>query len=397
MKLLEYKQFNNSDEEKTLNKKKVIIAITLIVLTIVIGIIFIIYILNANFRNFMDKYILLKSVSENNLPYISIENEKKIYTSAYYNYVVVLDNNNLSLYNSSGKEVESFEINISSPIFATQDNYLVIAEKKQQKVYLIKDKKILWEKNVEGQISRVNVNQNVYVSVIVSGTSYKSVIATYSENGTEVFKTFLSSTLAVDVDISRDNKFLSFCEVDIAGTIIKSRVKTISIDKAKQDPQNSIIYTYEIPSDLLVTNIEYHERDQLLCICDKNIFSLKEGQINSLSEINQESITFSGINLSKSYFRIIEEVNGVNHQNSNIEIYNTNNKDTNLYIINGIAKEVYTQDGIIAVNLGTEIYFVGENGWLIKKYTSNQEIKDVVVTKNIAGIVFRDKIEFISL
>ena len=70
---------------------------------------------------------------------------------------------------------------------------------------------------------------------------------------------------------------------------------------------------------------------------------------------------------------------------------------TNLYIINGIAKEVYTQDGIIAVNLGTEIYFVGENGWLIKKYTSNQEIKDVVVTKNIAGIVFRDKIEFISL
>jgi len=397
MKLLEYKQFNNSDEVKTLNKKKVTIAIIIVAILLITSIITVVYISNAHFRNFMDKYVLLKSVTENNLPYISIENDQNIYTTAYYNYLVTLENNNLTLYNSSGNKVENFEVNISSPIFATQDNYLVIAENGQQKVYLLKDKKILWEKDVEGQISRINVNQNGYVSVIVSGTSYKSVIATYSEDGTEVFKTFLSNTLATDVDISRDNKYLSFCEMNVSGTIIESKVKTISIEKAKQDPANSIIYTYVIPSDVLVTNLEYHEKDELLCMSDKQVYSLKNGNLELLSNLDETNITFAGIKLAKSYFRVVENVQGINNQNSNVEIFNTSNKNSYLYTINGIAKEVYSQDGVIAVNLGSEVYFITEHGWLIKKYTSNQEIKKIVVSNNIAGIIYRNKIEFINL
>ena len=342
MKLLEYKQFNNSDEEKILNKKKVTIAIVIAVTIVVITVITVTYIANSSFRNFMDKYVLFKSVTENNLPYINIDNESNIYTTAYYNYVAKLNNNKLTLYNSSGNEVENFEINISSPLFATQDNYLLIAEKDKQKVYLLKDKKILWEKDVEGQISRINVNQNGFVSVIVSGTSYKSVITTYSEDGTEIFKTFLSSSLATDVDISRDNKYLSFCEMDISGTSIQSRIKTISIDKAKQEPANSIIYTYEIPTDVLVTNLEYHEKDELLCMCDKRVYSLKNGNLELLANFQENNITFAGIKLAKSYFKIVEDVHGVNNQNSNVEIYNTSNKNSYLYTINGIAKEVYS-------------------------------------------------------
>ena len=397
MKLLEYKQYNNLDEERSLNKKKVTIAIIVVVLIIIISTISVIYISNSNFRNFMDKYILLKSVSSENLPYINIDTEKSIYTCAYHKYIAILENSNLTLYNSSGKEVEKLNIDISSPIFATQDNYLAIAEKDKQKVYLVKDKKILWEKEVEGKISRININENGYVSVIVSGTSYKSVITTYSQDGTEIFKTFLSSTVAIDVDISKDNKYLSFCEMDLSGTLIESKVKTISIEKAKQDPSNSIMYTYEIPSNVLVTNLEYHEKDELMCACDKEIYVLKNGNMQTVTSLDQSNITFAGVKLSKSYFKVIEDIQGINNQNTNIEIHNTANNNAYLYTINGVAKEVYSQNGVIAVNLGTEAYFINETGWLIKKYTSTQEIKKIVVSSNIAGIIYRNRIEFIDL
>ena len=397
MKLLEYKQYNNLDEERTLNKKKVTIAIIVVVLIIIISTISVIYISNSNFRNFMDKYILLKSVSSENLPYINIDTEKSIYTCAYHKYIAILENSNLTLYNSSGKEVERLNIDISSPIFATQDNYLAIAEKDKQKVYLVKDKKILWEKEVEGKISRININENGYVSVIVSGTSYKSVITTYSQDGTEIFKTFLSSTVAIDVDISKDNKYLSFCEMDLSGTLIESKVKTISIEKAKQDPSNSIMYTYEIPSNVLVTNLEYHEKDELMCACDKEIYVLKNGNMQTVTSLDESNITFAGVKLSKSYFKVIEDIQGINNQNTNIEIHNTANNNAYLYTINGVAKEVYSQNGVIAVNLGTEAYFINETGWLIKKYTSTQEIKKIVVSSNIAGIIYRNRIEFIDL
>lgn len=397
MKLLEYKQYNNLDEERSLNKKKVTIAIIVVVLIIIISTISVIYISNSNFRNFMDKYILLKSVSSEDLPYINIDTEKSIYTCAYHKYIAILENSNLTLYNSSGKEVERLNIDISSPIFATQDNYLAIAEKDKQKVYLVKDKKILWEKEVEGKISRININENGYVSVIVSGTSYKSVITTYSQDGTEIFKTFLSSTVAIDVDISKDNKYLSFCEMDLSGTLIESKVKTISIEKAKQDPSNSIMYTYEIPSNVLVTNLEYHEKDELMCACDKEIYVLKNGNMQTVTSLDESNITFAGVKLSKSYFKVIEDIQGINNQNTNIEIHNTANNNAYLYTINGVAKEVYSQNGVIAVNLGTEAYFINETGWLIKKYTSTQEIKKIVVSSNIAGIIYRNRIEFIDL
>ena len=397
MKLLEYKQYNNLDEERSLNKKKVTIAIIVVVLIIIISTISVIYISNSNFRNFMDKYILLKSVSSENLPYINIDTEKSIYTCAYHKYIAILENSNLTLYNSSGKEVEKLNIDISSPIFATQDNYLAIAEKDKQKVYLVKDKKILWEKEVEGKISRININENGYVSVIVSGTSYKSVITTYSQDGTEIFKTFLSSTVAIDVDISKDNKYLSFCEMDLSGTLIESKIKTISIEKAKQDPSNSIMYTYEIPSNVLVTNLEYHEKDELMCACDKEIYVLKNGNMQTVTSLDESNITFAGVKLSKSYFKVIEDIQGINNQNTNIEIHNTANNNAYLYTINGVAKEVYSQNGVIAVNLGTEAYFINETGWLIKKYTSTQEIKKIVVSSNIAGIIYRNRIEFIDL
>lgn len=397
MKLLEYKQFNNLDENKTLNKKKLTIAIIVVATILIIATIFIIYIASSGFRNFMDKYILFKNVSGEDLSSISIDSEENIYTYAYNNYVAVLDNNKLTLYNSSANEVENLQVNISSPIFASQDNYLVIAESDHSKVYLVKDKRILWEKDVEGKIVRANVNENGYVSVIVSGTSYKSVIITFAEDGTEQFKTFLSNTLAVDVDVSKDNKYLSFCEMDISGTLIESKVKTISIEKAKQDPSNSIINTYQIPSNSLVINLEYHEKENLICMCDSKIYLLKQGELTELTDLGDDKITFTGIKLSKSYYKVIEEVNGVNNQNSNVEIYNTSNKSSNVYTVKGIAKSVCSNGGIIAVNLGTEIYFINENGWLIKKYTSNQEIRNIVITDKIAGIIYRNKIEFLPL
>lgn len=399
MKLLEYKQFNNSDEnqEKSLNKKKVIMASSAAVAVLIIIILIILYSVNPSFRNFMDAHVLFKHLDEKNLAYINIESDENFYTYAYYNYVVALQNNNLTLYNSSGKEVASFNVKVSSPIFAAQDNYLVVAEKNQQKVYVFKDKRLLWQKDVDGQVSRIDVNENGYVCVVVSGTSYKSVITTYSEEGKEVFKTFLSNTVVVDADISSDNNYLSFCEMDLSGAIIESKVKTISIEKAKQDPANAIIYTYGIPTNSLVTNIEYHEKNELICLCDNKICKLKDGNIETIAELDDSSVTFCGINLSKSFFQLKENKFGINNQKSDIEIYNTSNKKLSSYTIDGIAKDVYAKDGVIAVNLGNEVYFINEKGWLIKKVTTSQEINGIVISNNIAGIIFRNKIAFLSL
>ena len=80
-----------------------------------------------------------------------------------------------------------------------------------------------------------------------------------------------------------------------------------------------------------------------------------------------------------------------------VSIINIENKETKQYTVNYIVKEIYTYNNIIALNSGTEIEFINTSGWLVKRYIANQEITNIVVSDNVAGIIYRDKIEIINL
>lgn len=399
MKIIEFKKYENVPEERQLNKKKVGIAIGILSILLILLIIFGIYAVNSNFRNFMDKYILRKSVSENSLPYVEVENIQNVHIFAYDKYVAILDKNKFKQYNSSGTEVGELEINISNPLTAINGKHILIAEKEKQKIYLIQGTKIVWEKDIEGVISRVCVNKNGYSSIVVSGTTYKSVIITYDNTGKEIFRTYLSTTIATDISISDDNKYMSFAEVDTSGTLVQYKIKTISIEAAKQSPDKSFAHIYDMELDQLVVNIEYQDKGKLIAMCNDGVWKLENGSkqkiVDYISGVSK--ITFSGIELDGYAFRIEEIIYGQLDQASNVEITNIASKRTNLYTLKGVAKEVCCRDNIIAVNIGTEVYFIKTNGWLAKKYVSTQEVKSVVVSGNIAGIIYRDKIEFLGL
>ena len=80
-----------------------------------------------------------------------------------------------------------------------------------------------------------------------------------------------------------------------------------------------------------------------------------------------------------------------------INIVNVDSKETQNYIVETSVKEMYTRGDIIALNLGTEVEFINTAGWLVKRYISNQEVSNVTVSDNIAGIIYRDKVEIINL
>ena len=82
---------------------------------------------------------------------------------------------------------------------------------------------------------------------------------------------------------------------------------------------------------------------------------------------------------------------------STLNIVNSSNNQTYTYNFEEIAKEMYTNGNVIGINIGTEIYFVSTNGMLMKKYTSNQEITNVMLSNNIAIIIYKDRVEIINL
>lgn len=392
------KDFWIEPEQKKVNKKKLTISIIIGIILILLIVITIVYVNNKETRNWIDKNIFQKEKTQNNLPSIEIEDINNTSIYAFNKYIGILNKNNFQIYDNTAKKENELTIEITKPIFCSNNRYLVIAEEKGQKLYLIEDKNIVWETEVEGNISQVTVNKNGYVSVTIVDTLYKTTISTYDNKGEKLFKTFLKSTRVASTSISEDNKYLAIAEIDTSGTMIQSNIKIISIEEGKNNAENSIKKIYNGENNDLITNIKYQEKNKLLCMYTDKITLIKPDEtVETIQEYKDKKVSFSSIELSNSTITVEEKSSGIFTADSIVNIINSDNKNISLYTAESVTKEIYTSNNIIALNLGSEVEFINTSGWLAKRYVAEQEITSVVLANSIAGIVYRDKIEIINL
>lgn len=377
------------NKSQKLNRKKIIILIVIVVFLLLFAIVGTLYERNTNVRNFLDKYIFLKEKHENNLPQISINMTEGTEIYAYKNRILILENNLLTIYNQSGSKDTSLDIQISNPIFKTSGDYLCIAEKNGKKVYMLSGKSILWQKDLENNIVDVAINENGYMAVSLSGTIHKTIIQTFDNKGTELFKQFLSSTYVIDMDISPNNKYLAIAEANLLGILIQSNVKVISMEKATNGDTDSLIYTNSNKNGDLIVNLKYRNNDILVCAFDSHIEVIKDGAASTISNFGESQVLFVDIN--DKIIEIIQQ-----DKNVYLQVTNAFSDIIKKYEIEE-PKEVYTSNNIVALNLGSQVLFYSNSGWVIKKYYATQEIDKIVVSDELAGVVYNDKVELISL
>ena len=384
-------------ESRTINAKKIIACVLISILVVAVIVVVSLYISNREFRNWIDVEIFRKEVSQDKLATIELDDGDNSNIYAFDKYITILSKNKLSLYGSSGTEEASLDIQITKPVFNATNRFLVIGESNGQKLYLVENKNIVWENQIEGNISQVYVNKNGYVAVIISGTSYKSVVEMFDPEGNVLFNIYLSSTMAVDVTISNDNKYLAMAEIDTSGTIIQSDVRIISVEKAKTDPTNSEEKKYESEQNKLLVNIKYQDKDRIVCMYTDAISIIENDGENVVFEKDDKKITSQSIELDNNFVTIEEESSGIFSANSVASIMDIDSKNQKDYTVNTSVKEIYTKGDIVALNLGTEVEFINKGGWLVKRYVANQEVTNITISDNIAGIVYRDKVEIINL
>lgn len=383
-------------KEKKINKRKLILSIILLIILLLALIIIILYNTVEDFHKWMDKSILNKEVFQDTSTSIELDDENaKVY--AFNKNIAVLSKNKLKIYNNFGNKDKELDVEVSNPLFCSSNRFVAIGEKLGQKLYVIEDKKIAWDAQIEGKISQIHINKNGYVAVVITGTTHKSVVNVFDNNGNSLFKIYRSSTRIVDVAISNDNKYLAIAEVDTAGTIIQSSIKIISIEKAQGDSKNSMEKVYDGKYNSLIINIQYQDNNKLICKYDDSIHIIENEKDEILVDYSNEKISFSSIDLNSNVIEVKEQSSGLFTADSIVRIINTGNKSEKTYVADAVSKEIHTYENVIALNLGSEVEFINTDGWLIKRYVAKQEITNIVISSSVAGIVYRDKVEIINL
>lgn len=376
---------------------KIIILVIIALLIIGIGICICEYYINLNFRKWCDENVLRKEILQGNTKSIELEGDDNTKVFSYEKYICVFRKKTLEFYNKIGTQTDKMELDINEAVSTTAGRYMAICEENGQKFYLICGKEKLFEREIEGNITQIKVSRGGYVAIVVSNTSYKSIVDVFDKNGKEIFKTNLVSSRVADIGISQDSKFLAIAEVDLSGILIQSKIQVISMELAQTKPQEAMLYKYEAPTDKLIMNVEYQEQNKLICMYNDGIECLQENKSTELAKFEDKQLSFITIELSNRMMFVEEISTGEYTVDTNVKIVNTENLKEKEYVTQNVAKSIITSDNKIAINFGTELHIIDKNGILLKKYISDTEINNIVMTDGLVGIVYKDKIQIVNI
>ena len=388
------KGLENHRKEKI---KKLALLISLLIILITIIVLIIVYIFNIQFRNWCDKHILGKEILQEDTREIEIDGDENPQVYAFDKYICLFRRKTIEFYNKVGTKVGEIETNINNAKFASAGRYLAICEQDGKEFYLIDGKEKVYENEVDGTISQINVSRSGFVSVVLSNNSYKSIVSVYNKEGKEIFKTNLVTSRVVDVSISQDSQYLAIAEVDISGILTKSTIQIVSIELKQTKPAEEIVYKYEVPEGKLIINVEYQEKQKLICMYNDSIEVLQEQKSSELVGFENRKTTFMTIELNNRIAILEEKTTGEYTSDTYVNIINPENKREIQYITNGVVKSLHTSNKRIAINTGSELHIISTNGFLVKKYISSTEINDIVMTDSLVGVIYRDKIQIINL
>ena len=367
------------------------------VIVILIAVIAVRYLTNDEFRNEIDTKVLKREISESTSNIIEINSDDNPYVYAYDKYIVVLGKNVLSFYNKDSTLVSSEDVNITTPYFASNEQFLLVADNGGNNLFLFVDTGVKWERQLDGEIYRVSVNKNGYVSVIMKNSLYKSIVVVFDMEGNELFRTYVKTSYAICSEISNNNKVLAIGQIDYSGAIVKSVVKLINIETVDEDLQNSTIYTYESESNIILNNINFNNKNEAICMFDSYIQKVTSASDERIYSMNDDSI-FVDVNLDNNIVILEKESTGIFSHEYQVNLKSTNGKSDNIYMLeNNAPKSLKVTNDLICINFVNEVRIVNSSGWLLKHYVTNSEIQSIVAGDSIVGIVYNNKVEVIGV
>ena len=280
-----------------------------------------------------------------------------------------------------------------------EDKYLGIADKNVTKIYLIEDDKLVWEKTLDVTVEKIEVNKNGYMAVVTKDSVYKSVVSVYSNKGELLFKSYVSNGYVIDTEISPDNNYLVIGEVDYSKTFTESTVKVIDVKKAIKAEEGSLINTFV--KDKLLVNLKIKENNNILAQYSDSIVNIGYTDKTNKEIYTLQNVYIADIENSRYSFVIKKE-----EQNDIIKLKNTyvciiinesGNEIARYNIGETTPKSVLAKLDSIAINLGTELVVINQNGWIRKKYNSAKEISRYDLSSYIIIIWYNDKIDIVGL
>ena len=269
--------------------------------------------------------------------------------------ILVINKSGISEYATSKNPIWVKELNVSNPLIATDGDKFVISETDGKKIMNFSNRTMLWEKECQGTVNKVYINNLGYVGVIFSQVGYKSGFLFLDPNGNEICTKLFAKTTLVDIDISPKGDLVAMIEVDTTTATLSSAISFMS-------NKGEIVYS-SIENDTLLAGIRFLDNTNVIAVGDNKLIKIDKNYNKTLLDDFKDK-NVSGINLENTdkIIKVYRTANSIFAEKSTIDILNINNKKTGTGEVAGVVKAVESSGKTIAIVLADRIDFFDISG-----------------------------------
>lgn len=289
--------------------------------------------------------------------------------------ILVINKGGIAEYTTSKNPVWVKEMTISNPIIATNKDRFVISEAGGKKIMAFQNRTLLWEKECQGNINKVYINDDGYVGVIFSQTGYKSGFLFLNPQGQEICSKLFAKTTLIDLDISPKGDLVAMIEADTTTATLSSAISFMS-------NQGEIVYS-TIENDILLAGIRFLDNSNVVAIGDNKLIKItKDYEKIVLDDFKDKSV--SGINLENEgkIIKVYRTTDSIFADKSIIDILNGNNKKTGTGEVSGVVKAVESTNKTIAIVLTDRIDFFDLSGKYLNSLNVSGKYKSMKLFNN---------------
>ncbi|RKD22224.1 hypothetical protein SAMN02745883_00854 [Caminicella sporogenes DSM 14501] len=360
-------------------------------LNIIIGLVFIVLIFNKFFP-VLKTVLKVGEVSlekKNSISYIN-KNDKKGVVEVLNDYIVKIENNTISLFDSEGNDLWQRKLNVQTAVVRQAIDKIIIADcERGEIIYLDYKGNILGNIQINKKIFNLKLNREGYQLI----TTEENEIYVINNKGEIISNISVPKGEIIDGHLSNDHNMIVLTILNVEENNFYSNVLFYSLE-------GKIISGKKF-SDRIILNLFFDDKAEVLGLGDGEIFKINsEGKLLWTKKIENTLNLGKISNKGSIVLSLIKKRNPI-IDTKNRSVISKMSADGNILFTTSVVGDIISIDikkKNIAAATKRTIYLIDDKGNLILEKKINKDIKNICwISDKFLAVIFKERVEVMKV
>lgn len=269
------------------------------------------------------------------------------------NHIFLVSTTNYECYNSSGKNIFSYQHGYQAPILSVSEARTLLYDQSGKNYCIYNLNSLITSGTTEREILAANICRNGSYAIATLSDSYSSQVTVFDKKGNQIFEWYCADYTINDVLLSSDGKRLAVSAISAVNGAFISRLYVLEFDSADA----KFKYDY---NDLIL-GVKAVNNSSFICLFENSIdfINWKKQRLSTYS--TEENVIYSAQNKSSM---LIVSGRTANKNENTISVFDAKGNQKKSFVFNGIVNSIEYK--------GTEVFILSEK--TIYKYNISGEL-----------------------